>query len=107
MLIQFTFLCLMSEYDTELLKGGHFVTMGHFDCLHCAGMELLYCAYLSAFVQAWGPAETWAKPKHHHAMHIPYEIWLFGPAIYYWCMRYEVGTWMLHQFELRPSHCLD
>ena len=53
-------------------------------------MELLYCDYLGAFIQAWGPPAEWAKPKHHHAMHIPYEILLFGPAIYYWCMRYEV-----------------
>jgi hypothetical protein len=39
------------------------------------------------FLAAWGA--NLATPKFHYMMHIPLEIFLFGPMRFVWCMRFE------------------
>jgi hypothetical protein len=43
--------------------------------------------FYTLFREAWGP--DLATPKFHYLGHIPWEIFLYGPMRYLWCMRFE------------------
>jgi hypothetical protein len=62
--------------------------------------------FYDLFAEAWGA--DMALPKMHYVMHIPLEIFLYGPMRFMWCMRFEAK----HQWYVQgmcsfhdPSMC--
>jgi hypothetical protein len=86
MMLHFLFMCMMQEYTRDVLEW----------------MERFYSEYLGVFETAWGKEA--GKPKHHFATHIPVDIYNWGPAVHYWCMRYEAKHQWFKRLARRTSH---
>ena len=58
--------------------------------------------FYDTFLEAFG--EQWTLPKHHFLLHLPLQMYLFGPMRYIWCMRFEAKHQWFKRLVQRTSH---